>query len=47
MDWIDGLQRAIDYLEKNLCEEISLDEAARVAYLSVGGFSAPSVSCAG
>ncbi len=38
MDWIDGLQHAIDYLEENLCEEISLDEAARVAYLSVGGF---------
>lgn len=38
MDWIEGMQRAIDYIEDNLCGEISLDEAARAACTSTGSF---------
>ncbi len=38
MDWIDGMQRAINYIEDNLCGEINLDEAARVSYLSSYSF---------
>ena len=31
MDWIDGIQRALDYIEANLTEEIDYDRAAREA----------------
>lgn len=34
MDWITGLQRAIDYIEAHLTEEISYDAVAREAYVS-------------
>ncbi len=31
MDWITGIQRAIDYTEKNLTDEIDYEQAARAA----------------
>lgn len=31
MEWIEHFNRAINYIEDNLCEEISLDTAARIA----------------
>lgn len=34
MGWIDGLQRAIDYIEDNLTEELDYAEIARQAYSS-------------
>ena len=34
MDWIQGIQRAIDYLEENITEEIDFEEAAKQAYSS-------------
>lgn len=34
MDWIQGIQRAIDYVEANITEEIDFEEAARRAYSS-------------
>ena len=34
MDWIQGIQRAIDYIEANITDEIDLEEAARQAYSS-------------
>ena len=34
MDWIQGIQRAIDYVETNITENIDFDEAARCAYSS-------------
>lgn len=34
MNWIQGVQRAIDYIEENITEEIDLEEAARQAYSS-------------
>ena len=34
MDWITGLQRAIDYVEKNITEPIDYEEAAKRAYSS-------------
>lgn len=27
MNWVIGIQRAIDYIEENLCEKIDYDEA--------------------
>ncbi len=38
MDWIQGLQRAIDYVEENLDGDIDPEEAARRAYASVFHF---------
>jgi AraC family transcriptional regulator len=35
MDWLSGMNRAMEYIEKNLCEEISYDEIARLANCSV------------
>lgn len=29
MNWIQGLQRAIDYVEANLAGEIDMEEAAK------------------
>ena len=34
MDWIQGIQRAIDYVEENITEEIDFEEAANQAYSS-------------
>lgn len=38
MNWVIGIQRAIDYIEENLCEKIDYDEAAKCAYSSVFHF---------
>ena len=29
MNWIQGIQRAIDYVEENITEEIDFEKAAR------------------
>ena len=34
MDWITGLQRALDYVEENITEQIDYEEAAKRAYSS-------------
>ena len=34
MDWISGLQRAIDYVETHIIEEINYEEVAKYAYSS-------------
>ena len=34
MDWIQGIQRALDYVEANITEEIDPEEAAKRAYSS-------------
>ncbi len=34
MEWISGIQRAIDYIEEHLTDEIDFEEAAREAYSS-------------
>lgn len=34
MEWISGIQRAIDYIESHLTDEIDFEEAAREAYSS-------------
>lgn len=34
MEWLERMNRAIDYIEANLTEEIELSEAARMAYCS-------------
>ena len=34
MDWIKGIQRALDYTEAHLTEEIDYDAAAKEAYSS-------------
>lgn len=34
MEWIKSIQRAIDYIEAHLTEEISLEETAKAAYSS-------------
>ena len=34
MNWINGIQRAIDYIETHLCEELDYDEIARQSYSS-------------
>lgn len=34
MDWITGLQRAIDYVEEHITEPIDYEEAAKRAYSS-------------
>lgn len=34
MDWIQGIQRAIDYVETNITEDIDFEEVARQAYSS-------------
>ena len=38
MDWIQGIQRAIDYIEDNITKEIDYEEAAKKAYSSVFHF---------
>ena len=32
MDWIQGIQQAIDYIEEHITEEIDYEEAAKRAY---------------
>lgn len=32
MDWITGIQKAIDYVEEHLTENINYEEIARRAY---------------
>ena len=34
MNWIQGVQRAIDYVEANIMEEIDFEEVAKQAYSS-------------
>ena len=34
MNWIQGIQRAIDYVEANITQEVDFEEAARQAYAS-------------
>ena len=34
MNWIQGMQRAIDYVEANITEELDFEEVAKQAYLS-------------
>ena len=34
MNWIQGIQKAIDYVEENICEEIDYEEVAKRAYSS-------------
>ena len=34
MNWIQGIQREIDYVEENITEEIDFEEAAKRAYSS-------------
>ena len=38
MDWIQGIQRAIDYVEANITEEIDFETAAKQAYSSAFHF---------
>ena len=34
MDWVTGIQRAIDYIEVNLTEELDYEEIAKRAFVS-------------
>lgn len=34
MDWIQGIQKAIEYIEEHITEEIDYEEAAKRAYTS-------------
>ena len=34
MDWVTGIQRAIDYIEENLAEELDYEEIAKRAFMS-------------
>ena len=34
MKWLDGIKSAIDYIEDNICEDLSIGEIARQAYVS-------------
>ena len=34
MDWIQGIQTAIDYIEEHITEEIDYEEVAKCAYSS-------------
>ena len=38
MNWIQGIQRAINYVEANITEEIDYEEAAKRAYSSTFHF---------
>ncbi|UKI35297.1 MAG: AraC family transcriptional regulator [Clostridiales bacterium] len=40
MDWISGLQRALDYVEEHITEPIDFEETAKSAYSSSFHFSA-------
>lgn len=34
MDWISGMQNAIDYIEDNICEKLDYNEIAKMACVS-------------
>lgn len=34
MNWVEGMRNAISYIEENLTEDLSVDDAAREAYIS-------------
>ena len=34
MDWLQGIQKAIDYIEENITEKIDYEEVAKRAYSS-------------
>ena len=34
MNWIQGIQRAIDYVEANITEELDFDDVTRQAFSS-------------
>lgn len=34
MDWVTGMQRAIDYMEEHLTDELKYEKIASVAYCS-------------
>ena len=34
MDWIAGIQQALEYIERHLTEEVDYDDVARVAFSS-------------
>ena len=38
MDWIKGIQKAIDYIEDHLTESISYDEIAKQSFSSTFHF---------
>lgn len=38
MDWIESLQNAIDYIEKNITKKIDYEEVAKRAYSSTFHF---------
>lgn len=38
MDWIQGIQRAIDYVEAHITEDIDFDDVAGQAYSSLFHF---------
>ena len=40
MDWIQGIQRAIDFVEANIGEEMDLEKVAKQAYSSSFHFPA-------
>lgn len=37
MEWLDRMNRAIDYIETNLTGEIELGEAARILFVTAIG----------
>lgn len=39
MDWLQGIQTAVDYIEAHLAEKISYEEIAKHAYSSTYHFS--------
>ena len=46
MDWISGIQKAVDYVEVHITEDLDYNEIAKQAYSSLSIFSVFSVSCA-
>ena len=46
MDWIAGIQQALEYIERHLTEEVDYDDVARVAFSSRYHFSGCSASSA-
>ena len=36
--WVQNIQRAIDYIEENLCDDISIEDVAKEAYSSTFHF---------
>ena len=46
MDWITGIQRALDYVEANILQPIDYEEVAKQAYSSNFHFQRILVLCA-